>query len=111
MPIPQEINKHLEHIIKCARETMPVTAIYLFGYYASGKYHPNSDIDIYIVTSDRSKRLLDWAIAVDKKIGMPRTISIDIIVNYDDDFIRKSEQFFSIEQQILQKGVRLYAKQ
>ena len=110
MYIPEKIQGYLSHIVSCIKETMPVTAIYLFGSYAIGTYHENSDIDIYIVTPDKSKRLFDLAVEVDTNIGMPRKIAIDILVNYEDDFEEKTNHFYSIEQQIITKGIKLYAR-
>ena len=107
MNLPDNITEYLKHIVRCIKETMPVTAIYLFGSYATGNYHENSDLDIYIITSDRSKKLFDLAVEVDTKIGMPRKIAIDILVNYEDDFKERINHFYSIEQQIMKKGIQL----
>ncbi len=34
--------------------TVPVEQIYLFGSYASGTPHKNSDLDLYVVLSDNA---------------------------------------------------------
>ena len=111
MNLPQEISDYLDYIVQCIKDTMPVSAVYLFGSYATGNYRENSDLDIYIVTPDRSRRLLDLAVEVDRSIGMPRDMAIDILVNYDEDFEKRSRQFCTLEQEVIKKGVNIYANQ
>ena len=86
MPIPEHINEYLNYIVSCIKATMPVTAIYLFGSYAKGDYRENSDLDIFVVTPDKSERLLDLSVKANmsfkRKIRMP----IDVFVSYEDDF-------------------------
>ena len=112
MPIskPLEIIDYLNKIVKNIKDTIPLTAIYLFGSYAVGNYKENSDIDIYIVTPDRSKRLIEHELEVSRAIGYPRKMAIDIVVGYQDDFEKRSKLFFSLEQQVVKSGVVLYGR-
>ena len=107
--MPQEITEYLNKIVKSIKDTISLTTIYLFGSYATGDYKENSDIDIYIVTPDRSKRLIEHEIEVSRAIGYPRAIAIDIVVGYEEDFEKRSKLFFSLEQQVVKSGVVLYA--
>jgi predicted nucleotidyltransferase len=43
------IQKELDTLVKIIVETVPTEQIYLFGSYAYGALHKNSDLDIYIV--------------------------------------------------------------
>ena len=109
MPIPEHINEYLKYIVSCIKETMPVTAIYLFGSYAKGDYNEDSDVDVFIITSDKSKRLLEYMRAVGFAIGFDHRIVLDILVGYDDDFERRCHQINFIENEVFETGVLLYA--
>ena len=105
MNIPDEIQEYVNYIAQCIKDAMPVTAIYLFGSYAKGNYRENSDLDIYVVTPDKSKRMHDWyleaASAFERKIRMP----IEILVGYEDDFERRSKWLNSVEREVVDTGV------
>ncbi|MCD8316450.1 MAG: nucleotidyltransferase domain-containing protein [Eggerthellaceae bacterium] len=51
----------LERIVKSIVDSVPTAAIYIFGSYARGEEHKDSDIDIYIVTADEKKHRYDYA--------------------------------------------------
>ena len=107
--IPDGIKEYVEYIAQCIKDAMPVTAIYLFGSYAKGNFRENSDLDIYVVTPDKSKRQHDWYMdAVDsfeRKIRIP----IEILIGYEDDFERRSKWLNSVEREVIDTGVILYA--
>ena len=109
MTLPEEVNEYLKHIVKCIKETMPVSAIYLFGSYATGQQHQDSDLDIYIVTPDKSKRKVDRVIETRKAIGYPKKYAMDILVGYEDDFHRRSKMLNTVENEVIENGVSLYA--
>jgi len=48
----QKVRKELDIIKDGILKTVPAEAIYLFGSYAYGTPHENSDIDIYVVIPD-----------------------------------------------------------
>ena len=105
MGIPEHIKEYLEYIVNCIKKTIPVSAIYLFGSYAIGDFNSNSDLDIYIVTPDKTRRLLDLSVEISKSIGIPRRIPIDILVNYEDEFIRRCHLNFTLEKEVINKGI------
>jgi len=59
MNIPENILEYVEYIAQSIKNSMPVSAIYLFGSYAKGNFRENSDLDIYVITPDRSKHTHD----------------------------------------------------
>ena len=109
MDLPENVNEYLKHIVKCIKETMPVSAIYLFGSYATGEYHKDSDLDIYLVTPDKSKRRTKHAIAVSMAIGLEEEIKIDLIVGYEDRYANFSNVINTLEYEVQKKGVDIYA--
>ena len=111
MIIKPQIEESLRFIVKTTREIMLVSAIYLFGSHANGASGESSDLDIYIVTPDKSKRRVDWAIQARKAFGAVIKIPIDVVVNYDDEFERRSKINISFEHEVANKGVDISAYQ
>ena len=109
MEMTLQIRENLKIIVKIVKEIMPASAIYLFGSYANGKPNEYSDLDIYIITPDKSKRRIDWAIQARKAFSSVVKIPIDVLVNYDDEFERRSKIYVSFEHEIATKGVNISA--
>ena len=109
MKVCPQIRNYLSLIVKSIKETMPVSAIYLFGSYANGDPDDNSDLDIYIVTPDKSQRRIDWAIQARKSFGHAVSIPVDLVVNYDDEFESRSKVHVSFEHEVATKGVNISA--
>jgi len=89
-------------------KTIPVEKIYLFGSYADGKPDVDSDLDIYIVMSDKADiKEIDAMKLIRKKIRDKKNMPVDIVVGKEKKFnIRKS--YITIENQIEKNGILLY---
>ena len=109
MDLPESVSEYLEHITEGIKNTMPVSAIYLFGSYAKGNYRENSDIDIYVVTPDKSRRLLDLGLEADMSFEHRLRIPVEILVGYEDDFERRSKLINTVENEIIETGLNIYA--
>jgi predicted nucleotidyltransferase len=109
MTMTLQTMENLKLIVKTINGIMPVSAVYLFGSYANGIPNECSDLDIYIVTPDKSKRRIDWAIQVRKAFGVAVKIPIDVVVNYDDEFERRSKINVSFEHEVATKGINISA--
>jgi len=107
MNIPDEIQEYVTYIAQCIKDAMPVTAIYLFGSYAKGNYRENSDLDIYVVTPDKSKHRVDWSIIAGRSFERKVRIPIEILVDYEDEFERRSKWLNSVEREVLDTGVNI----
>jgi len=89
-------------------DTVPVEQIYLFGSYANGIPHKDSDLDLYVVLNDNIQmRLIDAVTKIRLAIGRKKTMPVDIIAN---TFSRYNEraQGPTIERTISREGIKIY---
>ncbi|MDD3898070.1 MAG: nucleotidyltransferase domain-containing protein, partial [Syntrophomonadaceae bacterium] len=88
--------------------TIPVEQIILFGSYANGIPHIDSDLDIYVVMpEDADIREIDAMRLIYRAIRDKKTMPVDVIVSKTNKFNqRKSTP--TIERQIAQEGIVLY---
>ena len=59
MQLPNEVSVYLDYVVRTIKETIPISAIWLYGSYAKGTYNKHSDLNIFIVTPDKSKKRID----------------------------------------------------
>jgi len=102
--IQAELNKITELIVKA----IPVEQIYLFGSYAYGKPHKNSDLDLYVVLKDDVPlRDLDAGLQISMAIARKKSMPVDIIAKKKKDFINRLDDI-TLEQKVTQDGIRIY---
>ena len=107
----ENIQRELEIIKEGVLQTVPNTeAIYLFGSYAYGTPHKDSDLDIYVVVPDD----MEWHpveisadIYYDLYVNRKLSVPADIMVNRASIFKRRS-QGPTLQRTIATKGVRIY---
>ncbi|MCL6477949.1 MAG: nucleotidyltransferase domain-containing protein [Peptococcaceae bacterium] len=89
-------------------DTVPVEQIFLFGSYANGTPHADSDLDIYVVIPENANiREIDAMKLIHRAIRDKKTMPVDVIVSKKNKFNqRKSTP--TIERQIAQEGILLY---
>lgn len=89
-------------------DTVPVEQIFLFGSYANGTPHADSDLDIYVVIPENANiREIDAMKLIHRAIRDKKTMPVDVIVSKRNKFNqRKSTP--TIERQITQEGMLLY---
>jgi len=87
---------------------IPVEQIFLFGSYAYGMPHADSDLDIYVVIPENAEiREIDAMRLIHRAIRDKKTVPVDVIVSKINKFNqRKSSP--TIERQIAQEGMVLY---
>ena len=104
-PVKQE----LDALVKIIVETVPVEQIYLFGSYAYGTPHKDSDFDLYVVLKDDAP-MPDFE-AMDA-IGLAtfeiRRRAIDLLVHTKKTFLDRATGFATIEKEIAKEGIKLY---
>jgi len=102
------IKHELDEITKAISNTVPVEEIYLFGSYAYGTPHKDSDLDLYIVFKDEmSMRIIDAIHSISFAMASMKTKPIDFIGLKKDRFLHK-KNYATIERKIAREGIKLY---
>jgi predicted nucleotidyltransferase len=88
--------------------TVPVEQIWLFGSYAYGTPHKDSDLDLYVVLKDDIEtRELDAEIKILSAIGRIKTKPVDIIANKKSKYLRLTAGP-TMERRIVREGLKIY---
>ena len=102
--VQAELDKLKELIINA----VPVEQIYLFGSYAYGNPHRDSDLDLYVVLKDEVEiRELDATIKIMNAIGREKTKPVDIITNKKSKYLRLTAGP-TMERKIAREGIKIY---
>ena len=88
-------------------EQVDPICIYLFGSFANGTPHAESDLDFYIVVEDGEKDLHAIAASAHKAIRDVKQRPVDILVGTKSRFDERKDQF-TIENEVFHKGLLLY---
>jgi predicted nucleotidyltransferase len=88
--------------------TVPVEKIYLFGSYAYGTPHKDSDLDFYVVLKPGvNMRAIDAGIKIRLAISGAQEMPVDVLTNHHDVFWARTAAP-CVEQKILREGRLLY---
>ncbi len=82
--------------------------IYLFGSFAEGMANEDSDYDFYIVVEDSEKDMLRLTAKAYKAIRDKQYRPVDVIVNTEKTFEERKNKSYSVESEVMKKGVLLY---
>jgi len=104
----EKIQTELDKLKEIIAKTLPIDQIYLFGSYAYGNPHKDSDLDLYIVLKDEVEiREIDASIEIMSAICDVKTMPVDIITT------KKSRYLWlkngpTMERKIAREGILLY---
>jgi predicted nucleotidyltransferase len=102
--VQAELDKLKELIINA----IPVEQIYLFGSYAYGTPHKDSDLDLYVVIKDDFPlRDLDAGLQIRMAIDRKKSMPVDIIAKKKRDFVNRLDDI-TLERIVNRDGVRIY---
>lgn len=101
-----KVEENLRTIVQNVKQIMPTSEIYLFGSYAYGTPSEDSDLDIYIVTPNKSKRRLDLMFDASMSFSGKTDMPVDLLVNYSDEFHERKSINVTLEHKVATKGVR-----
>ena len=106
--LEQKVQEELQMLIDIIIGIVPVEQIFLFGSYATGIPHADSDLDIFVVIKeDANIREIDAMKMINKAIRDKKTMPVDVIVSKKNKFNQR-KYTPSIERQIAQEGMVLY---
>ena len=102
------IQSELDTLKEIIIRTVPVEQIWLFGSYATGTPHKDSDLDLYVVLKDDIQaRLVDAAIQIRVAIGKKKSMPVDIVTNTLGRYKERSK-FPTLERTIEREGIKIY---
>ena len=84
--------------------------VYLFGSFAEGRANEDSDYDFYIVVKNSEKDMLKLTVKAYKAIRDKQYRPVDIIVNTEKTFDERKNKSYSVESEVMKKGVLLYGE-
>ncbi len=95
----------LDSIFDIIKRVSNPSRMYLFGSYAEGTPHEDSDIDI-LVLKDKVKDKREETLNLEKAL-MSKDYSVDILFYSEDEFALKLRQQWRIFSEILTKGKQI----
>ena len=102
--IQNELDKLKELIIN----TLPVEQIYLFGSYAHGTPHKDSDLDLFVVLKDEVQlRDMDAAIKIRQAICEHQTMPLDLLVMKNSRYLERKTAP-TLERKVAREGILIY---
>ena len=102
------VQAELEKLKKLIIDAIPVEQIYLFGSYAYGTPHKDSDLDLYVVLKDDlPMRDLDAGLQISLAIARKKSMPVDIIAKKKKDFIDRKDNI-TLEKIVNQDGILIY---
>ena len=105
----EAIVRELELIKEGILQTVPAEAIYLFGSYAYGTPHEDSDLDIYVVVPDSEADLVELRANIRKNLRHKRRLPMDLLIGRSSVFHRRIKDL-TLEQEISERGTRIYGQ-
>jgi predicted nucleotidyltransferase len=104
-----DVRDELDTLTKIIVETVPVEEIYLFGSYAYGTPHKDSDLDLYVVLKDDAPmRAVDAMDAIGMAMYKKKSHAVDLLVLKKNRFLDRKDGFLTIERTVANEGVKIY---
>ena len=104
----KEVQAELDKLKELIINAVPVEQIYLFGSYAYGTPHKDSDLDLYVVLKDDlPMRDLDAGLQISLAIARKKSMPVDIIAKNKKDFVNRMNRI-TLERKVNREGIRIY---
>ncbi|MDR0638549.1 MAG: nucleotidyltransferase domain-containing protein [Spirochaetaceae bacterium] len=103
------VQQEIDALVHIMVEAAPVEQVYLFGSYAYGAPHDDSDLDLYVVFKDDMKmREIDALTTARVAMASVQNTPLDLLGHKNSTFLARAAGSATIEKDIVQKGVKLY---
>ena len=97
----------IQEVVKRLAETYNPQTIYLFGSYAWGTPHEDSDLDFLVILNNDVP--LNLALHIEGKQALKSMdISTDIVLNHQFFFKERSEHPSTLQHKIIKEGKLVY---
>jgi len=84
------IQAELEMIKEIIVKTLPTEQIYLFGSFAYGDPHKDSDLDLFIILKDEVElREIEAAIQIRQAIAEHQSLALDLLVVKNSRYLER----------------------
>jgi predicted nucleotidyltransferase len=104
----EAVQAELEKLKELIINAIPVEQIFLFGSYAYGTPHKDSDLDLYVVLKDEVQmRELDAGLQIRMAIDRKKSMPVDIITKRKSDFLDRLDDI-TLERKVNRDGIRIY---
>jgi predicted nucleotidyltransferase len=104
----EAVARELDLIKESVLQVVPDTeAIYLFGSYAYGEPHEDSDLDIFVVMPDRVENPTLTSVDIRMEMAGRQHFAIDMLAQSKSKFLRRS-QLPTMERTVARDGRLLY---
>jgi predicted nucleotidyltransferase len=100
------VSPEIQRIADTIRQAVPVEKIYLFGSYAYGTPHKDSDYDFYLIIPDGAMRPIEAMQEAQVALArnMRRTTPIDILASTRSSF-DEMKNLITLERTIDRRGI------
>jgi len=103
------VQVELDKLKKLIVNAIPVEQIYLFGSYAYGSPHKDSDLDLFVVLKDEVQlRDIDAAILIRMVVSEHQSMPLDLLVMKNSQYLERKTAP-ALERKIAREGVLIYA--
>lgn len=104
----RDVQAELDKLKDLIINAIPVEQIFLFGSYAYGTPHKDSDLDLYVVLKDEVQmRELDAGLQIRMAIARKKSMPVDIITKRKSDFMDRIDDI-TLERKVNRDGIRIY---
>ena len=104
-------NQDIQNIADVIGRAVPAEQIYLFGSYAYGQPHANSDYDFFLVIPDGAMRPIEAMQQARRAIyPMRLNMPVDVLATTQSKFNAMRNALNSVEKEVAQKGVLLFER-
>ena len=101
--------EQIQAVVRRIVEGYQPDQIILFGSYAYGTPNEHSDLDLLIIKQNAEPRRSERSIAVRNLLWYADAPPMDIIIRTPEEMAKRTELYYTVEAQALQKGRLLYA--